>query len=73
MQGYGKDLVITEPAMTVLVEKGYSPKYGARFLKRVIDDEIKVPVTLKWKDGDLFTVDLCGEEICVEAGTPVTT
>ncbi|VAW36729.1 ClpB protein [hydrothermal vent metagenome] len=73
MQGQGKDLVITDAAMTVLVEKGYSPKYGARFLKRVIDDEIKVPVTLKWKDGDLFTVDLCGEEICVEAGTPATT
>jgi ATP-dependent Clp protease ATP-binding subunit ClpA len=73
MQKLGKELVITEAAMTVLVEKGYSPKYGARFLKRVIDDEVKVPVTLKWKDGDRFTIDLCDGEICVEAAAPATT
>jgi ATP-dependent Clp protease ATP-binding subunit ClpA len=66
MAGYGKDLAITEEGLDKLVEEGYSQKYGARFLKRVIDDRVKTPLTLKWKQGDSFKVGVRGEEIMVE-------
>ncbi len=73
MEGYGKQLSITDAAIDALVEKGYSPKYGARFLKRVIDDEVKIPITLQWKEGDYFNVDVCDEGICVEAAVAAGT
>ncbi|MEE9613998.1 MAG: ATP-dependent Clp protease ATP-binding subunit [Thermodesulfobacteriota bacterium] len=66
MTGYGKTLEITDGAVEKLVEDGYSPKYGARFLKRLIDDRVKIPITLKWKDGELFRVDASGGGITVE-------
>lgn len=40
----GVDLQITPEARSYLAEKGYSPEYGARPLKRVIQDEITDPV-----------------------------
>ncbi|MEK6758662.1 MAG: ATP-dependent Clp protease ATP-binding subunit [Deltaproteobacteria bacterium] len=67
MNGYGKNLTITEQAQEELVEKGYSQKYGARFLKRHVDEKIKVPITLKWKESDHFKVDVSDGEIVVEA------
>ncbi|HHL39442.1 MAG TPA: ATP-dependent Clp protease ATP-binding subunit [Deltaproteobacteria bacterium] len=57
MARHGKHLVVTEAAVDRLVETGYSAKYGARFLKRNIDDKVKIPLTLKWKEGDVFRVD----------------
>ena len=36
--------------------QGYSLAYGARFLKRVIDDRIKLPLSQHWKDGSHFEV-----------------
>ncbi|MBI2234682.1 MAG: ATP-dependent Clp protease ATP-binding subunit, partial [Micavibrio aeruginosavorus] len=39
----GVDLHITPEARSYLAEKGYSPEYGARPLKRVIQDEIADP------------------------------
>jgi len=66
MEGYGKRLSLTDAAVDALVEKGYNRKYGARFLKRHVDEKVKVPVTLKWKEGDLFHVDFDGEEITVD-------
>lgn len=63
----GKNIKITDKALNKLVLKGYSAKFGARFLKRTIDDIIKVPLTLKWKDGDNFTADLVGGKVSVVA------
>lgn len=40
----GVDLQITPEARSYLAEKGYSPEYGARPLKRVIQDEITDPL-----------------------------
>ncbi len=71
MAEYEKELYLTDKAIDMLVEKGYSPKYGARFLKRVIDDKVKIPITLKWKDGNFFRVEVCDDDICVEAGVTV--
>ncbi|MBZ0220950.1 MAG: ATP-dependent Clp protease ATP-binding subunit [Candidatus Methylomirabilis sp.] len=67
MEGYGKHLSVTEKAVDVLVDKGYNQRYGARFLKRHVDEKIKVPITLKWKEGDFFKVDADRGEVTVEA------
>jgi ATP-dependent Clp protease ATP-binding subunit ClpC len=53
----GKQLELSERAIDHLVEKGFSPAYGARFLKRTIDELVKLPVTTQWKDSNNFYVD----------------
>jgi ATP-dependent Clp protease ATP-binding subunit ClpA len=53
----GKHLELSEAAINHLVEKGFSPAYGARFLKRTIDELVKLPVTTQWKDSNNFYVD----------------
>jgi ATP-dependent Clp protease ATP-binding subunit ClpA len=58
MKHQGKHIEITETAVVFLVEKGFSPAYGARFLKRTIDELVKLPVTTRWKEGDRFFVDV---------------
>ena len=67
----GKTLDVTEKALNTLVEKGYSVKYGARFLKRKIDELVKIPITLHWNEGDHFKVNAVkGEiEVGVKRGT----
>lgn len=61
MKAESKELEVNEDALNFLVEHGYSMKYGARFLKRVIDDMVKIPITLNWNDGNYFRV-------CIEEG-----
>jgi ATP-dependent Clp protease ATP-binding subunit ClpA len=58
MQHQGKTFDITDDAINKLVDKGFSPAYGARFLKRTIDEIVKLPMTNKWKDGVDFDVDV---------------
>src|SRR6185437_8650374 len=41
----GRSLTVDEDALEQLVKEGYSPAYGARFLKRIIDDRIKLPIS----------------------------
>jgi ATP-dependent Clp protease ATP-binding subunit ClpA len=69
LESYGKHLAITDKAVDELVEKGYNQKYGARFLKRHVDEKVKVPITLKWKEGDLFKIDFADGKIEVEAAS----
>ncbi len=69
MEGYKKYLIITERAIDHLVDTGYSQKYGARFLKRNIDEKVKIPITLKWKEGDFFKVDVKDGVISVECSS----
>jgi ATP-dependent Clp protease ATP-binding subunit ClpA len=57
MERQGKAVEITDRALDLLTEKGFSPAYGARFLKRHIDEKVKLPLTTMWKDGTRFTVD----------------
>ena len=65
MSEHDKEIIVTGAALEKLVETGYSSKFGARFLKRTIDDLIKVPLTLKWKEGDIFTAELKDGEISI--------
>ena len=58
MELQGKKVVITDAALAYVVEKGFSPTYGARFLKRTIDERIKLPITNIWKAFNSFVVDM---------------
>jgi ATP-dependent Clp protease ATP-binding subunit ClpC len=57
MSVHGKTLVVSDAALSALARTGFSVKYGARFLKRGIDEKVKMPVTLKWKESDQFLVE----------------
>jgi ATP-dependent Clp protease ATP-binding subunit ClpA len=57
MERQGKTVEITERAIDRLTEKGFSPAYGARFLKRHIDEQVKLPITTMWKGASRFLVD----------------
>jgi len=63
MSRQGKFIEVTDAAVNKLVEKGFSPAYGARFLKRTIDEWVKLPVTTKWKEGTHFEVDVVDGEL----------
>jgi ATP-dependent Clp protease ATP-binding subunit ClpA len=47
---HGKTLTVEPRALEKIVDQGYSPAYGARFLKRVVDDLIKLPISQRWMD-----------------------
>lgn len=63
MESQGKRFRITEAALNKVVEKGFSPAYGARFLKRTIDEQVKLPITNLWKAFTSFTVDVVDGEL----------
>ncbi|MGH9768234.1 MAG: AAA family ATPase [Blastocatellia bacterium] len=65
MARQGKRLTLTEAALDSLVEKGFSPAYGARFLKRTIDEKVKLPITNLWKAFTGFVVDVVDGEVDV--------
>ena len=73
MAAHGKKLEVTPEALEVIAEVGYSSKYGARFLKRKIDDLVKMPITLKWKQGEVFTVERSGDAVEVYHESPLPT
>ncbi|MBI5047668.1 MAG: ATP-dependent Clp protease ATP-binding subunit [Deltaproteobacteria bacterium] len=66
MEENGKILEVSDAALDILVNTGYSPKYGARFLKRNIDEKVKVPITLQWKQGSAFRINALAGDIVVE-------
>jgi ATP-dependent Clp protease ATP-binding subunit ClpA len=66
MERQGKIFDITDAAIDLLTEKGYSQTYGARFLKRHIDQQIKLPITNQWKTAARFSVDAENEEIVIK-------
>jgi ATP-dependent Clp protease ATP-binding subunit ClpA len=65
MERQGKVITISEAAIDLLVEKGFSPAYGARFLKRTIDEKVKLPLTNLWKGFTGFTIDVKDGDIDV--------
>lgn len=64
--GLGKLLLVDDAAIDRLAEIGFSAKYGARFLKRRIDQEVKIPITMHWEEADQFRVTTDGERLIVE-------
>ena len=67
MERQGKAVEVTEGAIDLLTEKGFSPAYGARFLKRHIDEKVKLPITAMWKNASRFVVDVENNEITITA------
>jgi len=65
MAASGKTLTFSDASLDALAGTGFSVKYGARFLKRFIDEKVKMPITLQWKDSDHFFVDGKDGEVVV--------
>jgi ATP-dependent Clp protease ATP-binding subunit ClpC len=63
MKRQGKSFDVSSRALDRLTEKGYSMQYGARFLKRYIDERVKLPITTMWKGGTKFIVDVEDGEV----------
>src|SRR5216110_1766492 len=62
----GKTIQIDPEALELIVGQGYSLGYGARFLKRVIDERIKLPISTRWREGSHFQVRVANGEVVVE-------
>jgi ATP-dependent Clp protease ATP-binding subunit ClpA len=54
----GRTLTVSPEAVEHLVAEGYSLAYGARFLKRVIETKVKLPISQRWSEGERFTADV---------------
>ncbi len=67
MERQGKEVEVTQAAVDLLTEKGFSPAYGARFLKRHIDEKVKLPITTMWKGASRFSVDVEEGEVKIKA------
>jgi len=68
-------LEVTEPAKTLLADKGYDPVYGARPLKRTIQRLIQDPLAVKilageFKEGDTVKVAVDDDELSFSHGQP---
>jgi ATP-dependent Clp protease ATP-binding subunit ClpB len=62
--------VLTPPAVADLAARGYDPLYGARPLKRLIQQDIETPIARllvkgELRDGDTATVDVKNGQITV--------
>ena len=66
----GKTMQLDEDALELIVTQGYSAAYGARFLKRLIDQRVKLPITLQWHEAAGFHVAARDGEVVVDA-TPL--
>ena len=64
----GKTMQLTDEALELIVAQGYSLAFGARFLKRLIDERVKLPISSRWKDGSHFDVSVRNGELVVECG-----
>jgi ATP-dependent Clp protease ATP-binding subunit ClpA len=62
----GRTLRVTPEALEQLVQDGYSLAYGARFLKRAIEDRIKLPISQRWTEGCEFVADLRDGLVTIE-------
>ncbi|HJZ70282.1 MAG TPA: ATP-dependent Clp protease ATP-binding subunit [Vicinamibacterales bacterium] len=61
-----KTIAVADEALEHIVTKGYSMAFGARFLKRFIDEHVKLPISAQWKDGSHFDVTVKEGVLAVE-------
>jgi ATP-dependent Clp protease ATP-binding subunit ClpA len=62
----GRTLTVTPEAVEQLVTDGYSLAYGARFLKRVIEAKIKLPISQRWAEGERYTAEVRDGKVEIE-------
>ena len=72
LQEKGISLEVTESAKGLVAEKGYDPAFGARPLRRVIQDLIEDPLSealleKKYGPGDTVLIDRDGDELHIGA------
>jgi ATP-dependent Clp protease ATP-binding subunit ClpA len=65
-----KSLIVDDEALEAIVAEGHSLAYGARFLKRVIDDRIKLPISEQWSNATQFHVRVVDGAVQVDAVGP---
>jgi ATP-dependent Clp protease ATP-binding subunit ClpA len=70
LKRWNKTLTIEPDALEKLVADGYSLAYGARFLKRVVDDKIKLPISQRWKEANQFRATVKDDQLVVEPVGP---
>jgi len=70
LKRWNKTVTIDPEALDKLVQDGYSLAYGARFLKRVIDDKIKLPLSQQWKEANSFRAVVRDDQVVIEATGP---
>jgi ATP-dependent Clp protease ATP-binding subunit ClpA len=70
MKSQGKSFETTDAALSLITEKGFSMQYGARFLKRFIDERVKLPITTMWKSGSHFIVGVEDGEVVTKLADP---
>jgi len=66
----GRSLKVTPEAIEQLVTDGYSLAYGARFLKRVIETRIKLPISQRWAEGEEFTAEVREGRVEIDVSRP---
>ena len=64
----GKTIAVEDEALELVVTSGYNIAFGARFLKRFIDEHIKLPISSRWKNGSHFDVRVKDGALVVEPG-----
>jgi len=74
----GLALTVTETARKKVAEQGYDPTYGARPLKRLIQQRVQNPLATELlkgelKDGDGVQVDYCGGDYTFQRVAPQKT
>jgi ATP-dependent Clp protease ATP-binding subunit ClpA len=62
----GRTLQVTPDALEQIVQEGYSLAYGARFLKRIIETRIKLPISQHWTEGNAFVADAKNGSVAIE-------
>jgi ATP-dependent Clp protease ATP-binding subunit ClpA len=63
--GTGKTLTVSQEAVEQLVRDGYSVAQGARRLKRVIEEQVALPLSELWHDGNAFDVQVIDGHLAV--------
>ena len=66
LQERDMDIVLSDEAMTQLVAVGYDPVYGARPLKRAIQQEIENPLSVKLLSGEFVAGDTIKVDVDAE-------
>jgi ATP-dependent Clp protease ATP-binding subunit ClpA len=62
----GRTMAVEDDALELVVTKGYNLSFGARFLKRTIEEQIKVPISARWREATHFDVRTRDGEVVVE-------
>jgi ATP-dependent Clp protease ATP-binding subunit ClpA len=66
VEAAGKALKIDDEVVELVATKGHSLAYGARFLKRVIDELVKLPISARWRDAIGFHVRVADGVVVID-------